>query len=143
MRLIIDANVIISALAADGAVRAAIRTSTDDVLTPWYVHVEIDTHRVEIRNKSGLSQQVFDALIEELFRHVAVVPRGKVIPHLHEAAREMHAYDPDDTFYIATALAVNGIVVSNDQAFEKQSAVSHIWTNEFVERALGLRNEDR
>ena len=143
MRLVIDANVIVSALAKDGAVRAAMRTSIDDVLTPWYVHAEIDAHRVEIRTKSGLSQQAFDALIEELFRHVAVVPRGKVIPHLHEAAREMHAYDPDDTFYTAAALAVNGTIISNDQAFEKQSAVPHIWTSEFVEQALGLADNDR
>lgn len=54
----------------------------------------------------------------------------------------MHAYDPDDTLYVAAALAVEGTVVSNDQAFEKQSAVPHMWTSEFVERALGKPDED-
>lgn len=142
MRLVIDANVVISALAKNGAVRTAIRTSTDDVFTPWYVYAEIDAHRVEIRDKSGLSRQAFDALIEELFQHIVVISREKIRPHFHEAAREMHTYDPDDTFYTAAALAVDGTVVSNDQAFEKQRAVPHIWTSEFVERALGLGDED-
>ena len=89
MRLVVDANVVVSALAKDGAVRTAIRTSPDDVLTPWYVHTEIDAHRDEIRDKSGLSQEAFDALIEELFRHIEVIPRGEMVPHLHEAARGM------------------------------------------------------
>ena len=143
MRLIVDANVVVSALAKDGAVRTAIRTSVDDVLTPWYVHAEIDAHRDEIRNKSGLSQEAFDTLIEELFRHIEVIPRGEMVPHLHEAAQEMRAYDPDDTFYAAAVLAVDGTVVSNDQAFEQQSLVPHIWTSEFVKRAIGLEDENR
>ena len=142
MRLIVDANVVVSALAKDGAVRTAIRTSPDDVLTPWYVHAEIDAHQGEIRDKSGLSEQAFDALIEELFRHIEVIPRGEMVPHLHEAAQEMRAYDPDDTFYAAAVLTVDGTVVSNDQAFEKQTLVPHIWTSEFVERALGLEGEN-
>lgn len=54
----------------------------------------------------------------------------------------MQPYDPDDTLYVAAALAVDGTIVSNDQAFEKQSAVPHMWTSDFVERALGLTDED-
>lgn len=49
--------------------------------------------------------------------------------HLHDAAVTMNAYDLDDTLYVATALAVDGTVVCNDQAFEKQSTVPHIWTH--------------
>lgn len=138
MRLVVDANVLISALATDGAVRTSLRLSADDLYTPTYVRTEIDEHRREIREKSGLSPQAFDALIEEVLRHVDVVPRQTIVSHLHEAAREMHAYDPDDTMYAAAALAIEGTVVSNDGAFENQDAVSHIWTSEFVERALDL-----
>lgn len=142
MRLIIDANVVISALAKDGAVRAALRTATDDVFTPWYIHVEIDEHRTEIRQKSGLSSEAFDGLLDELWDHIDVIPQEAMIPHLQEAAREMRAHDPDDTLYVAAALAVDGTVVSNDQAFEEQRVVPHMWTSEFVERALGFEDED-
>lgn len=142
MRLVVDANVVISALAKDGAVRAALRTATDDVVTPWYIHVEIEEHHAEIRQKSGLSSQAFEALLEEVWQFVEVVPRQAMRPHLHQAARAMQPYDPDDTLYLAAALAVEGTIVSNDQAFEKQSTVPHMWTSEFVERALGLTDED-
>lgn len=142
MQLVIDANVVISALATDGAVRTAIRTATDDVSTPWYIQTEIGNHRTDIQAKSGLSQQAFDALLEELFDHVEVIPRWEMNPHLHEAARTMQSYDPDDTMYAAAALAIDGTVVSNDQAFETQDTAPHMWTSEFVERALGLGDED-
>lgn len=141
MKLVVDANVVISALARDSAVRAALRTTTDEILTPEYIAVEIDEHHTEIRQKSGLSADAFDALIEALFQHIDTVPRDQLIPHRQEAAREMHAYDPDDTLYVAAVLAVDGTVVSNDQAFEKQNAVPHMWTSEFVERALGPADE--
>lgn len=142
MQFVIDANVLISALATDGAVRTAIRTAADDVRTPGYIHTEIGNHRADIRAKSGLSPQAFDALLTDLFDHVEVIPLAVMRPHLHEAARGMHEYDPDDTLYIAAALAVDGTVVSNDQAFEQQWTVAHMWTSEFVEHALGLDDED-
>lgn len=67
MKLVVDANVVMSALARDSGVRTALRTTPDDVCTPWYIAV--------------------------------------------------------DTLYAAAALAVDGAVVSNDQAFEKQQTV--------------------
>jgi predicted nucleic acid-binding protein len=142
MRLVVDANVLISALAKDGAVRAALRTTTDDVTTPWYIRVELEAHQTEIRQKSGLSSQAFEALLGAMWEYIDVVPHQAMRPHLQEAARAMHAYDPDDTLYVAAALAVDGTVVSNDQAFEKQRTVPHMWTSEFVERALGLNDEE-
>jgi hypothetical protein len=66
MQLVIDANVLISALASDGAVR----TAADDIRTPGYIQTEIDNHRTEIRTKSGLPPNAFDALLEELFEGV-------------------------------------------------------------------------
>lgn len=142
MRLVVDANVIISALAKDGGVRAALRTSTDEILTPEYVYTELDAHRREILDKSGLSDRGFNALIQNLFQRVEVVPREKMVPKLQNAARVMRSHDPDDAFYVAAALAVDAGVVSNDRAFEKQQAVPHMWTSEFVERALGQNNEN-
>lgn len=137
MQLVVDANVVMSALARDSTVRTALRITPDEVATPWYIAVEIDKHRGEIRTKSGLSSDAFDDLLDTLWVYIEVVPQDEMRPHLQEAARAMHAYDPDDTLYAAAALAVDGAVVSNDKAFEKQQVVPHLWTSEFVNRALG------
>ena len=142
MRLVVDANVLISALASDGAVRTALRITTDDVLTPAYIREEVERHRTEIRRKSSLSSAAFDELIGELWRQVTIVPREAMLPHLEEATRAMSSYDPDDVPYVAAALAIDGTVVSNDRAFDKQRAVPHMWTSTFVERALGSGDDE-
>lgn len=120
----VRANVVISALAKDSAVREALRTTTDDIVTPWYISVEIDAHHSDIRHKSGLSPEAFEALIEELWPYIEVVPRKRIVPHLQDAARAMHAYDPDDTLYVAAALAVDGTVVSKRSCVSPPSCVT-------------------
>jgi len=142
MRLVVDANVVLSALASDGAVRSALRVTSDDVRTPAYIREEVGRHRAEIRRKSGLSPTTFDELIDELWRYVTIIPREAMLPNVEKATRAMGPHDPDDVPYVAAALAIDGTVVSNDQAFEKQRAVPHMWTSEFVQRALGPADEE-
>lgn len=142
MRLVLDANVIISALITDGAVRTALRATADDVYTASYVRLEIDAHRGEIQRKSGLTPPSYDTLMAELWRMIEVIPRQKLVPYLHPAAAVMRPIDPDDTPYVAVALSIDGTVVSNDRAFERQELVPHLWTSEFVERAVGTANDE-
>lgn len=142
MRLTLDANVIISALISDGAVRTALRATADDLYTAWYIRVEIDEHRVEIQRRSGLTLRSYDSLMDELWQLIEIIPRQKIIPYLQPAAVAMRAIDPDDTAYVAAALAIDGTVVSNDRVFERQAVVPHMWTSQFVERALGLNDEE-
>lgn len=78
MGLVVDPNDVMSALAKDAAVREAVRTTADDLYTPWYVRTELDRHRDEIRGKSRLSASAFDTLVENLFRHVETVSREEL-----------------------------------------------------------------
>lgn len=142
MRLVIDANVLISALARDSAVRAALRVAEDEIHAPSYVLVELRAHRPEIRQKSGLSPSSYDGLLDDLLERIYVVRREDLVSRLPAAARAMRAIDPNDTPYVAAALVVDGTVVSNDRAFERQRAVPHMWTSEFVERTLGPGADD-
>lgn len=142
MRFVLDANVIISALITDGAVRTALRATVDDVYTAWYVRVEIDAHRVDIQRKSDLTTSSYDSLMAELWRLIEAIPRQKLVPYLQPAATAMRSIDPDDTPYVAAALSIDGTVVSNDRAFERQELVPHLWTSQFVERAIGNADED-
>lgn len=142
MRLVLDANVIISALITDGAVRSALRVSADDIYTAWYVRVEIDAHRNEIRRKSALTPRSYDSLMAELWRMIEIIPRQQIIPYLQPAAAAMRSIDPDDTPYVAAALTIDGAVVSNDRAFERQELVPHLWTSQFVERAIGSDDDE-
>lgn len=87
MRLVVDANVVVAALAKDGAVRTSIRMSTDELFTPWYVATELDAHRETIRAKSGLAAPAFDSLRDELLQQITVVSRESLREQLHAAAQ--------------------------------------------------------
>ncbi|MDZ5811707.1 PIN domain-containing protein [Halorubrum sp. AD140] len=54
MKLVIDANVVISALIADSKTRELVVTLEPDLLTPAFVHDEIENYEDLIDEKSGL-----------------------------------------------------------------------------------------
>jgi predicted nucleic acid-binding protein len=54
MKLVIDANVVISALIADSKTRELIVTLEPDLLTPAFVHDEIENYETLIVEKSGM-----------------------------------------------------------------------------------------
>jgi len=54
MKLVIDANVVISALIADSKTRELIVTLEPDLLTPAFVHDEVENYEDLIVEKSGM-----------------------------------------------------------------------------------------
>lgn len=55
MKLVVDANVVISALIADSKTRKLIVTLEPDLLTPELVHDEIENYEELIVEKSGMT----------------------------------------------------------------------------------------
>lgn len=137
MQLVVDANVLISALLRDNAVREALRLTSDTVSTPRYAFEEIDAHREEISRRSDLSANELDQLLDEMEHSlINTIENERARQNMNEADREMRDIDPDDSVFVSTAIEIGGTVVSNDQHFEKQKLVPHMWTSEFVKRAL-------
>jgi predicted nucleic acid-binding protein len=143
MRLVVDANVLISALLRDNAVRDALRLTSDTVLTPRYAFEEIKTHREEISRRSDLPADGLDQLLEEMEHSlVNTIENEQARQNIEKADEEMRDIDPDDSVFVSTAIGLGGTVVSNDQHFEEQELVPHIWTSEFVERALDASGDE-
>ena len=67
MKLVVDANVVISALIADSKTRELIVTLEPELLTPEVIHSEIGNHKALIVEKSGMKadrvQQFIDLLL--------------------------------------------------------------------------------
>ena len=58
-----------------------------------------------------------------------------VLSHMEEAAKIMDKIDPDDTKFIAAALATNSDIWSDDKHFEKQNKVK-VWKTKDLIRFL-------
>lgn len=134
MRIVVDANIILSGLIADSMTRRLLVELEKDLLTPAYVHDEIGNYTDLVVEKSGLTPAAVEDLIEILFKRIEVVPRSEVLVSLQEAARIMRDVDPDDALYLATALERDGRIWSDDRHYEEQDLVPTVTTGEMVER---------
>jgi predicted nucleic acid-binding protein len=105
MRLVVDANVVISALIADSKTRELIVTLEPDLLTPEIVHDEIENYEDLIAEKSGMSSERVQQFIELLFEYIETVPASEFYEYIERADEAIGDADPDDVLYVACAVA--------------------------------------
>ena len=134
MRIVVDANIIISGLIRDSATRRLLIEIEPDLLTPAYVHDEIDTHIETVIEKSGLKEPEVEQLIQTLFKRIAVIPRAEITGSFQEAARAMRNQDPDDAMYVAAARERDAVLWSDDGDYHDQTLVDVMTTTEIFEQ---------
>ncbi|MDL0138603.1 PIN domain-containing protein [Halobacterium salinarum] len=133
MKLVIDANVVISALIADSKTRELIVTLEADLLTPAFVHDEIGNYEDLIVEKSGMEPQRVQQFIELLFQYIEVVPADEFYPYIEQADNAIGETDPDDVLYVACALASDAGIWSDDSDFDEQDAVGTYSTSDVID----------
>src|SRR3990172_7166118 len=123
MNIVIDTNIFISALIKNSLTRHLIINSKDNLLFPEFEFIEIKNHLPEILEKSGLSHKELEDLIKNLLRYVKVVRTEEIINYKNRAFGIMGEIDKGDIIFIATALATNAVIWSDDKHFKKQNEV--------------------
>jgi predicted nucleic acid-binding protein len=133
MKLVVDANVVISALIADSKTRELVVTLEPDLLTPEFVYDEIESYTELIVQKSGMSPERVAQFIDLLFQYIEVVPAQEFYPHIEEAEAAIGDTDPDDVLYVACALAEDAAVRSDDTDFDEQTHVETYSTSDVID----------
>ncbi|ELZ06196.1 Nucleotide-binding protein, PIN domain-containing protein [Natrialba chahannaoensis JCM 10990] len=132
MKLVIDANVVISALIADSKTRELIVTLEPDLLTPAFVHDEVENYEDLIVEKSGMGPDRVTQFIELLFQYIEVIPADDFYPAIERADEAIGDTDPDDVLYLACAIASDGAIWSDDSDFTEQDLVDTYSTGDVV-----------
>jgi len=132
MKLVIDANVVISALIADSKTRELIVTVDPDLLTPAFVHDEIENYEDLIVEKSGMQPARVAQFIDLLFQYIDVVPASEFYPAIESADEAIGDTDPDDVLYLACAIACDAAIWSDDSDFDEQDLVETHSTGEVI-----------
>jgi len=132
MKLVIDANVVISALIADSKTRELIVTLDPGLLTPAFVHDEIENYQDLIVEKSGMSPDRVVQFIELIFQYIDVVPASEFYPAIESADDAIGDTDPDDVLYLACAVANDAAIWSDDSDFDEQSIVETYSTSDVI-----------
>ncbi|WP_251330593.1 PIN domain-containing protein [Haloplanus pelagicus] len=133
MRLVVDANVVISALVADSKTWELIVTLDPDLLTPAFVHDEIENYEELIAEKSGMDPNRVAQFVDLLFQYIEIVPVDEFHPAIEEANAAIGDIDPSDVLYLACAIASGAAIWSDDSDFDEQDVVERYSTSDVID----------
>src|SRR3989344_6032934 len=104
MKIIVDVNVILSALIRDSTTRKIILNSQFEFYFPEPSLEKIRKYKEYILEKSGLTEEEFKDLMAILFKYIRIVPVEEIEKNWGEAKKIMEHIDTEDVVFIATAL---------------------------------------
>jgi len=123
MHILIDSNILISALIKKGFTRDILTNFNVNFLFPEQGLEEIYFYKSEIIKKSKINEKEFYVLLLRLLKYVRLIPIGIFINFKDEANKIIGHIDKTDTIFIAAALALNCPIWSDDKHFKKQKRV--------------------
>ncbi len=132
MKLIVDTNILPAALIANSACRRILTHATADFFDIQFSDKEISKYESLILSKAKITRQEFYLLLEKLKMYLIELDERAILIKMKEAAVIMDHIDPNDTPFIAAALAVEADIWSDDKHFEKQQKVKVWKTAEIV-----------
>ena len=130
--LVIDTNILISALIKDGAARKALTNLKINFVFPEFGLEEVYFYKHLMMAKAGLSEREFDILLLRLLKYVRLIPLDMIIDFKEKADRIVEDIDIKDSAFVATALAFNCPIWSEDRHFKKQKVIKIITTKEMI-----------
>ncbi len=133
MKIVLDVNVILSALIRDSATRKIILTSGFNFYFPEPSLHKIMKYKSYILEKSGLSDEDYGKVIATLFKHIKLVPQEEIEGNWDRAKKIMEDIDKEDVVFIATALSMpDSVIWSNDKDFGRQDKIKVLKTKEMI-----------
>ena len=134
MTVVIDSNVLMSALIKDSSTGKILIESGLEFAFPEISMQEITKHKQLILQKGGYSEGELQKIMNKLLEYIKLIPTQIIQPKLAEATRIMGSIDVHDVVFIATALALNAKIWSEDNDFERQNRVGVLKTKDLIDQ---------
>lgn len=133
MKIVVDANVVIAALAKQSITKEVLLYPFIDYYTPDFLLEELTKHEEEIIAKMNTDRLGYQKALDIIIKKVKIVKRETYSQYLGQAHEIIGRIDKDDEAYIAVALSIkaNG-VWSYDPHFKQQKAVRLFSTGELI-----------
>jgi predicted nucleic acid-binding protein len=136
MPIVLDTNILVSALLKDSVTRKLIIEHESRFLFPEVIFEEIREHKQELLRKSGMDEEDFNTLLEMLMDKMTVVSSKELKPFYADAYELVKDIDPDDALFFACVLAHPGSALwSNDKMLKRQNKVKVMNTAEMIASA--------
>ena len=134
MKLVADANVLLSTVLGGRARLILIHPGIQQILTTEHTFAEVEEYALVLGEKKRLRPDLLLLAVAAL--PVNVIARYGYSKSLPEAARRIGHRDPDDTELLALALSTGIPIWSNDRDF--QSSGVEVFTTEALLRHLRI-----
>lgn len=136
MKLVIDTNVIFSALLKEGKTRDILLNEDVEIYIPEYFFSELMNYEDMIVKRTGIDKDEYRTLIDLLFLNIDVVPKEEFEEELDQAKEIMEEIDPDDSPFLGLAMEKDCFLWSDDGHFDDQDEVKVLGTTEVIKRTL-------
>ncbi len=136
MKLVLDSNIIFSALIKESTTRNIILSDAFDLNAPEYIFNEIAKHKELLLRKSKLDEGEFDALLLLLQKHIHLVSKEKYDEMTTIAEDILKNIDITDSPFLALAFSLNCSIWSNDWHFKQQDKVRVYTTKELTDAII-------
>ena len=131
MDLIVDANIIFSALIRHGVTAKLLFVDDLHLYAPEFLLDEVRKHHKYLSRKTHRSKEEFENIYNILQRRIVFIPRDYIISFLEKA--DKISPDPDDSIYFAAALRMNISIWSNEKRLTKQEEIKIYTTHQLYE----------
>ena len=136
MKIVLDANALMSALIKDSFAREIITKQKNMLFVPEAVFGTLIRYKQLILKKTNAAPVDLDELIKELLGYIAVLRENEYRAYIKKAKGIMDNIDPEDTVFIACALSLaDSVIWSNGKHLKKQSKIE-VCTTEELRKSL-------
>ena len=118
MLIVVDANVLCSALLAEGKTVDLLFSEQIEPIAPEMLFTELKRHEEELLEKTKLSEEAFNELLALFGKKIRVIPSNEFEDRLHEA-NDLLKPHTKDTEYVALALKFNCPLWSKEKLLKK------------------------
>lgn len=133
MILVIDTNILLSALIRDSATRKIIIKSEWEFYYPETALHEVRKYQRLVIEKSGISEAEYNALLDLLLKHIILIPEEQLLKYNKDANKLIGKIDADDAVFLAAAMSINDSKIwSNDPHLHMQKKIKAFKTEEIL-----------
>ncbi len=139
MKLIVDANIVISSILKDGRTRKLLLNDALILYAPLFLKEEVMKYKSDFAEKTGTTEYEIAQFAEELFKLASIefVDTSMLTTYIEIAKRI--SPDPKDTLYIALAIFEGCSIWSNDRLLrEGQNLVQVMTTNQLYDATQAI-----
>jgi len=132
MELVVDANILFSALIKSGITREFMVNDELLLYAPEHLINEFFEHIEELREKTHADTFKLQNEVQKLIylSRLKIIPIREINPYVKTA--KIISSDPEDILYFATALKMNCALWSNDKELKNQNQVKVYSTSDLV-----------